>query len=400
MNESIVKVTASPIMAPTEVPALLTQIRPAWEAKDLINRVRRLLSSDPSSACQRIFNAAIHDLREKVIIAGIDIASDAAKTHRLPTIAKPEDVEEYPTSKLIDLVYRMGILSRAEWRRLARCYEIRRDLEHEDNEYEAQVEDCIYMFKTAIGVVLSRDPIKLLKVVDVKSVIEEATPVTPDHTLLNDYKHAPQPRQEEISRFLISIALDEKKPDIVRQNAYSMLRYLEPITQNPVKLTMANEMQERIGRNSLDLLHARVAYTAGLLPYLRTSQRRTFFEAQHENLRKIGHTFRSHAAHGEALRTLLEVGGLQFCPPPVRSQIIEWCILAYIGERGGYGMGAGRRVFNSDTAAPLVKQLIKGAGGTIQNELAAFTDFVKRTAESEHCARRFDELLDLVVEKC
>jgi len=145
MSGSIVKVTTSPIMEPTEVPAMLYKIRPAWEAKDLINRVRRLLLTDPSSACQRIFNAAIHDLREKVIIAGIDIASDAAKTHRLPPISKPEDVEEYSTSKLIDLVYRMGILSRAEWRRLARVYEIRRDLEHEDNEYEAQIEDCIYV---------------------------------------------------------------------------------------------------------------------------------------------------------------------------------------------------------------------------------------------------------------
>lgn len=152
----IVKVVPSAIMAPADVPAFLAQIRPAWEAKDLINRVRRLLPSDPSSACQRIFNAAIHDLREKVVIAGIDIARDAAKQHRLPPIEKPDDIEEYSTSKLIDLAYRMGLLSRPEWRRLARVYEIRRDLEHEDNEYEAQIEDCIYVFKTSIEVVLSR----------------------------------------------------------------------------------------------------------------------------------------------------------------------------------------------------------------------------------------------------
>ena len=63
----------------SEVPTLLEKIRPAWQAKDLINRVRRLIAVDPSSACQRLFNASIHDLREKIIIAGVDIAREAAK---------------------------------------------------------------------------------------------------------------------------------------------------------------------------------------------------------------------------------------------------------------------------------------------------------------------------------
>ena len=57
-----------------------------------------------------------------------------------------------------------------------RCYEIRRDLEHEDDEYEAGIEDCVYMFRTCIDVVLSRDPVELLRVTDVKEIIEESTP--------------------------------------------------------------------------------------------------------------------------------------------------------------------------------------------------------------------------------
>ena len=53
---------------------LLNQIRPQWQSKKLIERVRKLLDVDPSSACQRLLNAAIHDLREKIAIAGLDIA--------------------------------------------------------------------------------------------------------------------------------------------------------------------------------------------------------------------------------------------------------------------------------------------------------------------------------------
>jgi len=76
------------------VGSLLAQIRPQWQAKDLIQRVIRLLPIDPSSACQRLFNASIHDLREKIVIAGIDIAAEAARQNKLPPVTKPEDIEE------------------------------------------------------------------------------------------------------------------------------------------------------------------------------------------------------------------------------------------------------------------------------------------------------------------
>src|SRR5690606_12650994 len=92
------------------VTAWMQRIRPHWKGKQLVQRVERLLNTDPSSACQRIFNASVHDLREKVIVAGIDLATEAAKQHKLPPITKPEDVEEYSTLRLIDLTYRMGVL--------------------------------------------------------------------------------------------------------------------------------------------------------------------------------------------------------------------------------------------------------------------------------------------------
>ncbi|PCJ41643.1 MAG: hypothetical protein COA81_07065 [Alphaproteobacteria bacterium] len=142
MNDIIVASVVE-LVEDSGVPKLLLQIRPQWQAKNLISRVRKLLPVDPSSACQRLFNASMHDLREKIVIAGIDIATEAAKQYKLPPVTKSEDIEDYPTAKIIDLAYRMGLLRRAEWRRICRCYEIRRDLEHEDDEYEAGVEDCM-----------------------------------------------------------------------------------------------------------------------------------------------------------------------------------------------------------------------------------------------------------------
>lgn len=144
-------VRAAQILPSTQVDALLGRIRPEWQGRSLIERVKRLLPIDPSSACQRLLNAALRDLRDKIVVAGVDLAQQAAGANKLPPVNKAEDIlESYSNSNVLDLAYRIGILSRPEWRRLQRSYEIRRDLEHEDDQYEAQAEDCFYIFKTSI----------------------------------------------------------------------------------------------------------------------------------------------------------------------------------------------------------------------------------------------------------
>jgi hypothetical protein len=73
--------------AKTDLPAeaaaaqkLLARVRPEWQAKRLVQRVAALLPVDPSSACQRLLNAAIKDLQSKIVTAGIDLAGEAANS--------------------------------------------------------------------------------------------------------------------------------------------------------------------------------------------------------------------------------------------------------------------------------------------------------------------------------
>ena len=80
-NNLVVINPNSELVEAAGVSTWMQRIRPHWKGKQLVQRVERLLATDPSSACQRIFNASIHDLREKVIVAGVDLASEAAKQH-------------------------------------------------------------------------------------------------------------------------------------------------------------------------------------------------------------------------------------------------------------------------------------------------------------------------------
>lgn len=380
----------------------LTRIRPAWQAKQLVQRTMRILPVDPSSACQRIFNASIHDLREKIIMAGIDIAQEAARTYRLPTVSSDEDIlERYDTGKLINLAYRMGMLTRPEFRRISRVYDIRKDLEHEDDEYEAGVEDVVYIFKTCVDVILANDPVQIIKLTEIKSIVESPDPVTLDHAVIEDYDQAPDPRQTEIYQFLISTSLDSKHADIVRQNSYNALGTISQYTNKNTILEAAQHfVDKRLGRRAPTQAEMRVAFVSGILPYLRRAHVNSFYETYLERLNDTGYHWDYNTKHGELLRDLKEVGGIVYCnDQAIKDRIISWLIKCYIGEPGGYGYyGRGRPVFYSNSGAPLSFEIIsEDQTITLQDieRIKKKSKYIKSKIENKYVMRRYQDILDL-----
>jgi len=394
-GHDIVKVDVREIVESSGLPALLRRVRPEWKSKKLIERVQRLLPIDPSSACQRVFNAAVHDLKEKITVAGLDIAKMAARQNGMPEIKKADDVERLDVTRTINLAYYMGLLTRAEWRRLQRCYDIRRDLEHEDDEYEATPEDCLYIFMTSIDVVLSRDPIQVIRLEDVKDIVEKPSAVTLSETVLADYQHAPNARQIEIFSFLIATALNEKTPDVVRTNSYNALGELRQVTRNQVIIEAAKKLFG--ARVPLTNLKARVAHKAGIFPYLKKTIVRDYFKAYSRMLQKAGYSFRGHKTHGELLRGLIEIGGLEHCPDTDLPRLLRWLVLCYIGEKS-FGQWANyRKVFYSNVGAPLALEIIESCPHDISrllNALEIDDDVATVCGESEDVAARFRRIVD------
>ena len=394
-DNEIVRVEPTQIVESSGIRGLLSQIRPAWKSKRLIERVEALLSVDPSSACQRLFNASVHDLKEKIVVAGLDIANQAAQQNNMAPVAKPEDVERLDITKTINLAYYMGLLTRPEWRRLLRVYDIRRDLEHEDNEYEATPEDCFYIFKTSIEVVLSKDPVQVIKLEDVKAIIEQPLPVTLSLTVLNDYKCAPVPRQTEIFNFLISVSLSKDNPDLVRQNSYNALGEIREVTNPQVIIEGSKKFFG--SRAPLAELEARVAYKAGVFPYLKQTAIKDYFAAYLKKMRDTGHSFKSHKEHGELLRGIQEVGGLEFCPDDIISGFLRWLILCYVGEKSNGHWAGYREVFYSNAGAPLAMDIIKSCRRDIRKlveELRDHKDIKAACAEGKAVVSRFEDIID------
>jgi len=72
----------------------LERIRPEWKARRLVERVQNLLPVDQSSACQKLLNAAFHDLKGKVRVLGLDLAEEVARLYKLPVVKDEDDLEE------------------------------------------------------------------------------------------------------------------------------------------------------------------------------------------------------------------------------------------------------------------------------------------------------------------
>lgn len=398
---ALVPTVSGQMVAAGDPEALLSQIRPSWQVKSLITRVRTLLPVDPSSACQRLLNAAIHDLREKVIIAGLDVAQEAASLNKLPSVTKSEDVQEYSTTHTLDLAYHMGLIARPEWRKLKRTYEIRKDLEHEDDQYEAGVEDCVYVCRTCIEIVLSRDPISPVKVVDVKEIINSPAEISISKEVVADFESAPDKRQLEIFKFLISTARDDKATDIVRQNAIECLRVFKTVLRKSAQSNVGQFMQEFLRSKPIGLADMKISAAAGITPYLKQAKVSQFFAEFLTRLKEIGHSWTSYEQHGKILDDFDDVGGLHAVPSVTRQEVVLWMVRCYIGEPGGYGHGIHRPVFFSNVAAPRILGFFREAGELVAGDLEESTKQkpVKAAISDKHVARRLEKLRDIIEDK-
>jgi hypothetical protein len=281
-----------------------------------------------------------------------------------------------------------------------RAYDIRRDLEHEDDEYEAQVEDCVYVFSACIDTVLSRDPIELIRVADVRAAIDSADRISLTRDLLEDYGRAHEVRQTDIVRMLIGVARSDKQPDIVRQNAMEVLGDLEPLTKDKVKIAVAAEIHESLKGRPLQPVEMKVCASAGIVPYLKQGRVAAFFADFARDISKISPDWGSYSRHPAILNLIEDYGGLRVIPADQLRPIMSWLVRCYLGEKGGYGpYGRNRAVFNSDVAAPIIERLMNAStGDKVRSALedAAGEKRVQALVEFKPIARRLERLRDLV----
>jgi len=244
---------------------------------------------------------------------------------------------------------------------------------------------------------LAKDPIEVIRLTDIKDIVEQPSAVTLDHTVREEYEVAPVVRQVQIYKFLISTALSEKHPDIVRQNCYISLGELTKLTKDQVKIEVSQFYSDKVKRNGLDVFTARVSFAAGILPYFKKSMLKTFYHSYLDHMIAIGHDFRSNDKHGNLLRELREVGGLECCPDEVVPGMIEWLCQCYIGEKSFGYYSSGRPVFYSNVGAPLAEEILldsKHKVSSLIERVIVKSKAIQTDCKWQYCQRRAQDLID------
>lgn len=158
-------------------------------------------------------------------------------------------------------------------------------------------------------------------------------------------------------------------------------------------------MVDLIGKKAPELRVARVAIAAGLFPYLRKAQTKELFSEYLERMKQVGSHWTKNPQHGELLRNLSEIGGLNNVPEELLVEYLEWLVSCYIGEPGGYGAGYSRKVFYSNVGGPLALDILKASDRPIAKfitTLAKTAPKIKAAIADEHVSRRFESILDTV----
>ncbi|MCY3840780.1 MAG: hypothetical protein OXH09_19380, partial [Gammaproteobacteria bacterium] len=153
--------------------------------------------------------------------------------------------------------------------------------------------------------------------------------------------------------------MNDKTPDVIRQNCYKALFQLRQHVKNNVRISLGSVIAERIGRREPSFLQMLIANAAGILPYLKRRQLRSYFDSYLKRMKTVGHHWKQYSSHGDLLRNPEELRGLDHCPDELLDDLLRWLVLCYIGEPGGYGtMGYSRRVFYSNSGAPICLRLL------------------------------------------
>lgn len=145
----------------------------------------------------------------------------------------------------------------------------------------------------------------------------------------------------------------------------------------------------------------RVAYVAGIMPYLKNSQKRDFFIAYYNKMQEVGYHWKANTSHGKLLRDFIEIGAFDYVPETEMKKILSWMILCYIGEPGEYGYyGRGRKVFYSNSGAPLIEEIFKGLNGRISQkdiiDIKNDSKIITASCNNKYIERRFEDLIDIL----
>ncbi len=173
-----------------------------------------------------------------------------------------------------------------------------------------------------------------------------------------------------------------------------VLRHFKEHTDTTVTIEIAKSLEEKLGRNPIDILTAKLGNATGATGYFKKVKLKEFYQKLLDEVKTTG----DWNQQGKFMAKLEDLGGLLYCPDDLYYDLAKELVLIYIGEESYGQYSHSRRVFYSNAAAPIVFRVLEQEGKKIIPHLEKMQKSSKRIkykVSNIYIQRRFEHLLDI-----
>ena len=391
------------VLAPETVEFLrqqLSEVREPWKSSRLVERVSQLVSVDHNCACQKLFNTAIWDIKDKLSHWGEEFVYKIANAKHSFSRVNENPISGLSTTELLNLSYRSKLLSSEQLQLLIECYQIRCKLEHEDRYFEVSSLETEKFFDVCVNEVLNVERIEIKEFDKFESLPEHTELAVPSQLLLNSFGNRSIEHQIDVIVSLIELATNSTKLKRVNQNSNISLIHLQEYLSDAAKHTIAKIYSDPKIQNIDSGLVESLKF-ADVLRFIVKSSKSKFYKSIYITMTDVGKDWNKGQQQWEILQSFIELGSLNECPLPDRNNIFHWLALTYIGQDDGKSAYISERdVYFSKEAAPVIRKLIKESN-FISEEMIfnLLTDSeISFLIENPFISDRFERFLQLSIE--
>ncbi len=373
----------------------LSEIREPWKTSRLVERVSQLISVDHSCACQKLFNTAIWDIKDKLSRWGEEFVYKVARTTSSISPNTENPISGLSTTVLLNLAYKSMLLTFEQWQLMTECYQIRCKLEHEDRYFEVSSLETVKFFDVCVNEVLNVETKEINEYDEFESLLKLTELAVPSEFLLSSFRSMSPENQVDATTFLIDLATNNSELIRVTQNSVISLIHLRESLSDHTKQAIALKYSDPKIRH-IDSKLVESLKCADVLRFIETSSKSKFYESIYLSMIEVGEDWYKGQQQLEILQSFIELGSLNECPEQHRTNIFNWLALTYIGQdTGDSAYISERNVYFSKEASPVIQKLINEANNISEamfDRLLSHKSITVLT-ENSYIAERFDRFL-------
>lgn len=377
----------------------LLKLREPWRSSRLIERVERLVLVDHSCACQKLFNTAIWDIKDKLGDWGEDFVYKIAHSPRNTNRGIENTIEGLSTTELLNLSYKSKLLKFEQWEMMTECYQIRCKLEHEDKRFEVNSLETEKFFNVCINEVLNVEKIEIETIDQFEYLYDTSRIAVPSKVLIDSFAEWSKSKRERTIMFLLDLATDSSISVSVRHNSRTSLMFLRTHLTDDLKKAIANRYSDpNIQHIDSDLLET--LRCIDVLRLIDRSSNSKFFESVYVAMNEVGEEWYKGIKQVEVLQSFTELGSLDECPNRHKVNIFNWLALTFIGQdSGNTAYVSDRNVYFDKDASSFIQRLIREAhfiSDRMINDLL-LDEIISVRIENSFIAARFERFIELAV---